>query len=139
RIMDGERSITKITINYAHIRFNFGPTLLAWLADEEPETYRTILEADKESQQRFSGHGSAIAQAYNHTILPLSNSRDKHTQILWGIRDFEFRFGRRREGMWLPDTAVDIEVLDILAGFDIRFTILLHYQAKRTLNMHGRA
>ncbi|OLC37506.1 MAG: glycoside hydrolase, partial [Acidobacteria bacterium 13_1_40CM_56_16] len=131
--------IVKITNNYAHISFNFGPTLLAWLAEEEPETYRTILEADKESQQRFSGHGSAIAQAYNHTILPLSNSRDKHTQILWGIRDFEFRFGRRPEGMWLPETAVDLEVLDILAGFDIRFTILSPYQAKRTRKLRRRA
>ena len=90
RILDGYRNIVKITNNYAHISFNFGPTLLAWMAENEPETYKTILEADKESQQRFSGHGSAIAQAYNHTILPLSNSRDKYTQILWGIRDFEF-------------------------------------------------
>lgn len=139
RILDGYRNIVKITNNYAHISFNFGPTLLAWLAEEEPETYRTILEADKESQQRFSGHGSAIAQAYNHTILPLSNSRDKHTQILWGIRDFEFRFGRRPEGMWLPETAVDLEVLDILAGFDIRFTILSPYQAKRTRKLRRRA
>src|SRR5438034_1122698 len=109
------------------------------MAEKEPETYRTILEADKESQQRFSSHGSAIAQAYNHTILPLSNSRDKHTQILWGIRDFEFRFGRRPEGMWLPETAVDLEVLDILAGFDIRFTILSPYQAKRTRKLRRRA
>jgi len=139
RILDGYRNIVKITNNYAHISFNFGPTLLAWLAEEEPETYRTILEADKESQQRFSGHGSAIAQAYNHTILPLSNSRDKHTQILWGIRDFEFRFGRRPEGMWLPETAVDLEVLDVLAGFDIRFTILSPYQAKRTRKLRRRA
>src|SRR5207244_9164720 len=114
----------KNTNNYAHISFNFGPTLLTWLAEKEPETYRAILEADKQSAQRFSGHGSAIAQAYNHTILPLSNSRDKHTQILWGIRDFECRFGRKPEGMWLPETAVDLESLDILAGFGIRFPIL---------------
>jgi len=114
RILDGYQNIEKITNNYAHISFNFGPTLLEWMAEKEPETYRTILEADKESRQRFSGHGSAIAQAYNHTILPLSNSRDKYTQILWGIRDFEFRFGRKPEGMWLPETAVDLEVLDVL-------------------------
>src|SRR5437870_9821734 len=89
--------------------------------------------------EQLTGHGSAIAQAYNHTILPLSNSRDKHTQILWGIRDFEFRFGRRPEGMWLPETAVDLEVLDILAGFDIRFTILSPYQAKPTRKLRRRA
>ena len=138
RILDGYRNIVKISNNYAQISFDFGPTLLAWMAENEPETYRTILEADKESQQRFSGHGSAIAQAYNHTILPLSHSRDKYTQILWGIRDFEFRFGRKPEGMWLPETAVDLEVLDILAGFEIRFTILSPYQAKRTRKLRGR-
>jgi alpha-amylase/alpha-mannosidase (GH57 family) len=139
RILDGFQNIEKITNNYAHISFNFGPTLLAWLADHEPETYQAILEADKESQQRFSGHGSAIAQAYNHTILPLSNSRDKYTQILWGIRDFEFRFGRKPEGMWLPETAVDLETFEILAGLDIRFTILSPFQAKRTRKLRGRA
>ena len=139
RILDGYQNIEKITNNYAHISFNFGPTLLAWLAEKEPETYRSILDADKESRERFSGHGSAIAQAYNHTILPLSNSRDKETQIHWGIRDFEFRFGRKPEGMWLPETAVDLETLDILARNGIRFTILSPYQAKRTRKIRGRA
>jgi alpha-amylase/alpha-mannosidase (GH57 family) len=138
RILDGENRIEKILNNYAHISFNFGPTLLAWLAEKEPETYRSILDADKESQARFSGHGSAIAQSYNHTILPLSNSRDKYTQILWGIRDFEFRFGRKPEGIWLPETAVDLEVLEILAGLGIRFTILSPYQAKRTRKPRAR-
>ena len=138
RILDGLQSIEKITNNYAHISFNFGPTLLAWMAEHEPESYEAILDADKESQERFSGHGSAIAQAYNHTILPLSNSRDKYTQILWGISDFESRFGRKPEGMWLPETAVDTEVLEILAGFGIRFTILSPFQAKRTRKFRGR-
>lgn len=138
RIMDGG-IIERITNNYASISFNFGPTLLAWMAEKEPETYRSILDADKESKERFSGHGSAIAQSYNHTILPLSTGRDKYTQILWGIRDFEFRFGRKPEGMWLPETAVDLEALDILAGFGIRFTILSPYQAKRTRKIRGRA
>jgi alpha-amylase/alpha-mannosidase (GH57 family) len=138
RILDGFQNIEKITNNYAHISFNFGPTLLTWLADHEPETYQAILDADKKSQQRFSGHGSAIAQAYNHTILPLSNSRDKYTQILWGIRDFEFRFGRKPEGIWLPETAVDMEVLEILAGLEIRFTILSPFQAKRSRRLRGR-
>src|SRR5215470_4735936 len=82
RILDGNGNIEKITNNYARISFNFGPTLLAWLAEKEPETYQAILDADKESRNYFSGHGTAIAQSYNHTILPLSNGRDKYTQIL---------------------------------------------------------
>jgi alpha-amylase/alpha-mannosidase (GH57 family) len=139
RILDGYQNIVKITNNYAYISFNFGPTLLAWMAEREPTAYRTILRADKESQERFSGHGNAIAQAYNHAVLPLCNSRDKYTQVYWGIRDFEFRFGRKPEGMWLPETAVDLETLDILAEFGIRFTILSPYQAKRTRRMRARA
>ena len=138
RIIDGENRIEKILNNYAHISFNFGPTLLAWMAEKEPEAYQAILDADKESQQRFSGHGSALAQSYNHTILPLSNSRDKYTQILWGVRDFEFRFGRKPEGMWLPETAVDLEVLEMLVQMGIRFTILSPYQAKRTRKPRAR-
>ena len=139
RILDGYQNIVKITNNYAYISFNFGPTLLAWMAEREPTAYRTILRADKESQERFSGHGNAIAQAYNHAVLPLCNSRDKYTQVYWGIRDFEFRFGRKPEGMWLPETAVDLETLDILAEFGIRFTILSPYQAKRTRKLRARA
>ena len=139
RILDGFQNIVKITNNYAHVSFNFGPTLLSWLAEKEPETYRTILDADAESRQRFSGHGNAMAQGYNHAILPLCNSRDKYTQIYWGIRDFEFRFQRKPEGMWLPETAVDLETLDLLAGFGIQFTILSPYQAKRIRKLRGRA
>jgi alpha-amylase/alpha-mannosidase (GH57 family) len=138
RILDGYQNIAKITNNYAHISFNFGPTLLAWMAEKEPETYDAILDADKQSRDRFSGHGSAMAQAYNHAILPLCNSRDKYTQIYWGITDFEFRFGRKPEGMWLPETAVDLETLEILARSGIRFTILSPYQAKRTRRMRSR-
>jgi alpha-amylase/alpha-mannosidase (GH57 family) len=96
----------------------------------DPETYKAILDADRESMKHFNGHGSAIAQVYNHMILPLANSRDKETQIIWGIRDFEFRFGRRPEGMWLSETAVDIESLELLAKYGIRFTILAPRQAK---------
>jgi alpha-amylase/alpha-mannosidase (GH57 family) len=139
RIIDGDSQILKITNNYARISFNFGPTLLAWMQEKEPETYQSILDADKESQQQFSGHGSAMAQSYNHAILPLSTGRDKQTQILWGIRDFQHRFGRKPEGMWLPETAVDLEVLDILAGYGIKFTILSPYQAKRARKLRGRA
>jgi alpha-amylase/alpha-mannosidase (GH57 family) len=138
RILDGFKHVDRILNNYGYISFNFGPTLLAWLAEEEPDVYQKILEADKESQERFSGHGSAIAQAYNHTILPLSNIRDKYTQILWGFRDFQSRFGRDPEGMWLPETAVDLETLELLAEFGIQFTILSPYQAKRTKRIRGR-
>ncbi len=139
RILTGDGRIEQITNNYSRISFNFGPTLLAWMEENEPEAYRAILDADVEGQARFSGHGPAIGQAYGHTILPLSTSRDKSTQIFWGIRDFEHRFRRRPEGMWLPETAVDLEVLDILAQFGIRFTILSPFQAKRTRKIRGRA
>jgi alpha-amylase/alpha-mannosidase (GH57 family) len=131
RILDDQRRIAKIVNNYAQISFNFGPTLLAWLERHEPEVYRSVLEADAASRARFSGHGSALAQGYNHVILPLANLRDKRTQILWGIADFERRFGRRAEGMWLPETAVDLESLDLLAESEVRFTVLAPHQARR--------
>ena len=131
RILDGEGRIVQMVNNYSKISFNFGPTLLAWLEEKAPDVYGAVLEADKESQKTFSGHGSALAQAYNHMILPLANRRDKSTQVLWGIRDFENRFGRKPEGMWLPETAVNLETLDILAEQGIRFTILAPHQASR--------
>ncbi|MFW6117111.1 MAG: DUF3536 domain-containing protein, partial [Thermoproteota archaeon] len=131
RILDPEGRIIQITNNYSKMSFNFGPTLLSWMEENAPEVYKAIIEADNESQERFSGHGSAIAQAYNHMIMPLANSRDKRTQIIWGIKDFEHRFGRSPEGMWLPETAVDLETLDIMAEYGIKFTILAPHQAKR--------
>jgi alpha-amylase/alpha-mannosidase (GH57 family) len=130
RILDSEGRIAKIVSNYSSISFNFGPTLLSWMKDAAPETYQAILEADRASLQRFSGHGSALAQCYNHMIMPLANARDKLTQIVWGIEDFRFRFGRDPEGMWLPETAVDLETLDLLAQHGIEFTILAPSQAK---------
>jgi alpha-amylase/alpha-mannosidase (GH57 family) len=131
RILDEHGRIVQMVNNYAKISFNFGPTLLAWLEEKVLDVYGAILEADQASQKTFSGHGSALAQAYNHMILPLANQRDKHTQIVWGIRDFEHRFGRKPEGMWLPEAAVDLETLDILAEQGIRFTILAPHQASR--------
>ncbi|HEV2846570.1 MAG TPA: DUF3536 domain-containing protein, partial [Thermoanaerobaculia bacterium] len=131
RILDGERRIERIVNNYSRISFNFGPTLLTWLEQKEPEVYRSILEADALSQGRFSGHGSAIAQGYNHIIHPLANRRDKKTQILWGLADFERRLGRKAEGMWLPETAVDLESLELMAEAGVRFTILEPHQARR--------
>jgi alpha-amylase/alpha-mannosidase (GH57 family) len=132
RILDGHHLITKIVNNYGSCSFNFGPTLLSWAEAEAPEAYRSIIEADRESQQRFSGHGSAMAQAYNHMILPLANRRDKATQIGWGVIDFRSRFGRKPEGMWLPETAVDIESLELMAEQGIKFTVLSPYQAHLT-------
>ena len=131
RILDSERRVAKIVNNYSSISFNFGPTLLSWMEERAPEGYQRILEGDRESQKRFSGHGGALAQAYNHIILPLANARDKRTQILWGLRDFRHRFARDPEGIWLPETAVDTETLEILAAEGIKFTILAPRQAQQ--------
>ena len=117
--------------NYEKISFNFGPTLLSWLAEKAPDVYQSIIQADQESHKHFDGHGNAIAQSYNHSILPLCNTRDKYTQIVWGIRDFNYRFERQPEGLWLPETAVDLESLQIMAEKGILFTILAPRQAKR--------
>jgi alpha-amylase/alpha-mannosidase (GH57 family) len=138
RILDNERRIVDIVNNYSRISFDFGPTLLSWLETFAPRVYQAILSADRESRERFSGHGSALGQAYNHMIMPLANSRDKLTQVAWGIADFEHRFGRRPEGMWLPETAVDLETLEILAQHGIAFTILAPRQAKRVRKIGGR-
>ncbi|MFC2021726.1 DUF3536 domain-containing protein [Chloroflexota bacterium] len=135
RILDNEEYITQIVNNYTKTSVDFGPTLLAWLETNANGVYQAILEADRESQNIFSGHGSALAQAYSHMIMPLANRRDKYTQVLWGIRDFEHRFGRKPEGMWLPETAVDLETLDILAEQGIKFTILAPNQAKQVRQM----
>ncbi len=131
RILDERNFIAKLINNYAKISFNFGPTLLSWLEAKAPEIYAAILAADRESQNHFSGHGSALAQVYNHVIMPLANRRDRATQIRWGVRDFEERFKRAPEGMWLAETAVDIETLELLAEHAIRFTILAPHQAAR--------
>lgn len=138
RILDKDRKIVNIVNNYARISFNFGPTLLSWLQLKAPRVYQKILDADKASQNRFSGHGSALAQAYNHLILPLCNTQDKHTQVIWGIRDFESRFGRRPEGMWLPETAVNTDSLEALAEHGIRFTILSPRQAQKVRKIGGK-
>src|SRR5262245_50677980 len=123
RMLDGEDRIQAIVNNYSRISFNFGPTLLSWLESKAEAAYRAVLAADRESARRFSGHGSALAQPYNHMILPLASARDKLTQIRWGVRDFEWRFGRVPEGMWLPEAAVDLATLEALAQAGIRFTI----------------
>ena len=138
RILGPDRKIVDITNNYERISFNFGPTLLYWLESHAPDVYDQILEADKKSRERFSGHGCALAQVYNHMILPLSNTRDKQTQVIWGIQDFTSRFQRAPEGMWLPETAVDLPSLEVLAEHGIKFTILAPRQAKRVRKVGGR-
>lgn len=131
RALDPQGRIARLVNNYARISFNFGPTLLPWMQAHAPDAYQAILEADRQSTEKFSGHGSALAQAYNHMILPLANGRDKYTQILWGIKDFEYRFQRKPEGMWLPEAAVDLESLEMMAEQGIVFVILAPRQAQR--------
>ncbi len=130
RILNDQGVIKNIINNYSKISFNFGPTLLSWMEVNDPETYEAILEADELSKKNFSGHGSALAQVYNHIIMPLATRQDKETQIIWGIRDFESRFKRKPEGMWLAETAVDLETLDLLVDQQIKFTILAPRQAR---------
>ncbi|MBT9332165.1 DUF3536 domain-containing protein [Paracidobacterium acidisoli] len=135
RIVNRQNEIIRILNNYARISYNFGPTLLSWLEVNSQRAYRRILDADRLSQKRFSGHGSAMAQAYNHMILPLADTRDRITQIRWGIADFRQRFGRMPEGMWLPETAVDTESLELLAEYGIRFVLLAPSQCARVRPM----
>lgn len=130
RILNSIGVINNIVNNYSHISFNYGPTLLSWMESNDPEIYKEIIEADRQSIKVFGGHGSAMAQVYNHIIMPLASSRDKETQIIWGIRDFEHRFNRKPEGMWLAETAVDTESLELLVKHDIKFTVLAPRQAK---------
>ena len=131
RIIDGKNQILKIINNYQKLSFNFGPALLSWLKKYVPETYSRIIEADRISQKERSGHGNAIAQGYNHLIMPLASKRDQQTQVIWAIRDFEYHFHRKPEGMWLPEAAVNMEVLQTLSEQGIQFTILAPHQARR--------
>lgn len=123
--------IARIVNTLASISFNFGPTLLEWMEGAAPDTYRAVLEADRLSRVHYGGHGSAIAMPYHHTILPLATRRDKVTEVRWGIADFRRRFRREPIGMWLPETAVDPETLDVLAAEGIRFTVLAPHQVRR--------
>src|ERR1700732_3741696 len=139
RILDNEQRIIKLVNNYGMMSFNFGPTLLSWLEAKAPRVYAALQEADQLSCHKFGGHGSAVAQAYNHMILPLANRRDKVTQVKWGIADFEQRFKRRPEGMWMPETAVNTETLEVLAENGILYTIMAPRQAKRVRRKGGRS
>src|ERR1700687_5813088 len=131
RITDPETGSERVVNNYARINFNFGPTLWAWLERNHADTYARIIAADRESALKHGGHGNAIAQAYGHAILPLCNERDLRTQIRWGIADFQYRFGRRPEALWLPETACNDAVMNALIDEGLRFVILAPHQAAR--------
>ncbi|MBD2043544.1 DUF3536 domain-containing protein [Microcoleus sp. FACHB-672] len=131
RILNDRGEIVGIVNNYEYLSFNIGPTLMTWLERHDAEVYQRILEADRKSSERLNGHGNAIAQVYNHIIMPLANERDKYTQIRWGKEDFRSRFGRDPEGMWLAETAVDYATLEVLIAEGIKFIVLAPSQAQR--------
>ncbi len=131
RILNAKKQISRIVNNYARINFNFGPTLLSWLKENAPRTYRMIQSGERRSRKRFGGHSSAMAQVYNHMIMPLASTRDRITQIRWGIADYEKHFGAEPEGMWLAETAADNATLELLAAHGIKFTVLAPHQCKR--------
>jgi alpha-amylase/alpha-mannosidase (GH57 family) len=130
-IMNAKGEIAARVNNFEKLSFDIGPTLLSWMRRKDPVTYKAIVEADKKSAMTCGGHGNAIAQVYNHVIMPLASRRDKITQVIWGVRDFEFHYGHKPEGMWLSETAVDKETLAILADQGILYTILAPHQARR--------
>lgn len=130
-IVDETGKVLRRVNNYEYLNFNFGPTLLSWIETKHPNTYAKILEADKKSIAAHNGHGNAIAQVYNHIIMPLANKRDKTTQVKWGIKDFEHRFNRKPEGMWLAETACNNATLEVLIEEGIKYTILDPSQAEK--------
>src|SRR5512139_2177875 len=136
RVLDAQGRIQHIVNNYAMMSFNFGPTLLSWSGGAAPDLLRSLVAADRESLARL-GYGNAIAQAYNHVILPLANARDRETEILWGLRDFAFRFQRPADAMWLPETAVNMEVLRDLVNYGMKYVILSPWQAQRIRPLTG--
>lgn len=137
RVLNDRGEVTGIVNNYEYLSFNIGPTLMSWLERYDKEVYQRIVEADRKSCQRLNGHGNAIAQVYNHIILPLANTQDKYTQIRWGIADFRTRFDRTPEGMWLAETAVDYPTLEVLVAEGIKFIVLAPSQAQRSRQLPG--
>jgi hypothetical protein len=136
RYLSGVRRILSVTNNFEYISFNFGATLLSWINEKHPKTLEKIVEADKKSLERL-GHGNAIAQGFNHSILPLCTEEDAKIQIAWGLEDFKARFGRDSEGLWLPETAINSKVIDLLSEFGIKFVILSPWQCKAIESKNG--
>jgi alpha-amylase/alpha-mannosidase (GH57 family) len=130
-VLNDRGELVGLVNNYEYLSFNIGPTLMSWLERYDVEVYQRILEADSNSCARLNGHGNAIAQVYNHIIMPLANERDQYTQIRWGKEDFRSRFKRDPEGMWLAETAVDYATLKALIDNGIRFIVLAPSQAQR--------
>ncbi len=131
KIVNSKNQILNVVNNYEYISYNFGPTLLSWMEEFAPLAYERVIKADINSRRAHNGHGNAMAQVYNHMIMPLANERDKQTQVKWGIKDFEYRFGRKPEGIWLAETACDDDTLRVLVENGIKFTILSPYQAQK--------
>lgn len=137
RVLDKDGRINLFINNYERLSFNFGPTLLSWMEKADPDTYGRIIAADRQAAESKGGHGPALAQVYNHIIMPLANSRDKLTQIRWGLDDFQKRFGRQAEGLWLAETAIDLETLKIMASEGLKFTVLSQGQASAVRLLGG--
>ena len=123
--------------NYGYINFNFGPTLISWIKKNHPATYFKLVEADRSSFEKHNGHGNAIAQVYNHIIMPLANDHDKITQIKWGIADFRSHFNRTPEGMWLAETACNQNTIEALITCGIKYIILDQSQADSVKDLQG--
>lgn len=136
RVLSPRGEIAEVINTYSWISFDLGPTLLRWLDRHAPDTLRAIVQADRDAIVRW-GSGVAMAQAYNHPILPLCNERDLATQVRWAMVDFEHHFGRRAEGMWLPECAVDTPTLEALAAEGIAFTVLAPRQVKAVQDPDG--
>ena len=130
-IIDDKGNVLKRVNNYQYMNFNFGPTLLNWIKDKHPKVFFKILEADEKSLLEHKGHGNAIAQVYNHIIMPLANRNDKITQVKWGLKYFKFYFARDSEGIWLSETACDMKTLEVLADEGVKYTILDPSQAEK--------
>ncbi len=131
QIIDDKGEVLKEVNNYEYLNFNFGTSLLHWIKIKHPETYKEITEADKQSISLHNGHGNAIAMAYNHIIMPLANQRDKITQVKWGLKDFEYHFGRKSESIWLPETACNWDTIEVLINENIKYIILDVSQAEK--------
>jgi hypothetical protein len=138
RILSSRGKIESIVNNYGYMSFNIGPTLMNWIRFHRHDIYSTIQESDILSAERLNGHGNAIAQVYNHIIMPLASEKDKITQIRWGIRDFEFHFERKPEGMWLAETAINMDTVVALIKEGIKFTILSPTQADSFRALGGK-
>ena len=131
RALDEQGRILDLLNNFAFLNFNIGPTLMSWMEKYYPDAYQRILEADKKSRERNQGHGNAIAQVYNHVIMPLANRRDQLTQIIWGKREFAYRFKREAEAIWLAETAINQETVQCLIEQGMKYVILSPTQAQR--------